>query len=110
MADTTASQVTIIRSWTENGTNGKNRIGMLAQIALATQGSATNKILATSFGLTKIENVQGVVKPQGANNVLLLAPSDSGEYIFLYNPAGVTTPFDDPVDSVEVLIIEIHGY
>jgi hypothetical protein len=62
MASLTSSLVTVVKRWTEGGTNGRMRTVVLARIAATSMGGTTNTIPASAFGLASIERCTNAVK------------------------------------------------
>lgn len=97
MANLAASAVTILSSWTEGGLNGKQLKCRQVTVVLAAMGTVANKILASAFELTTVEQVENFIK---SDNTLVLpaAPSYDGSQVVLANqaafaPADVTGTF-----------------
>jgi hypothetical protein len=119
-----ASNVTIVRAWTEGGVSGKERKGMVVRIAgeIAALGGTTNTIPASAFGLSVIEScsngINTVISTGVVNRGEILVPSADGAYlhgiVITYDegpPIAIDQAIGDfalPTD--EQLTFEIHGY
>lgn len=82
MANLAASAVTIERSWTEAGVNGKDLSARQVTLVLTGQGGSTNKILATVLGLSKIEQAHAFVKSDDTK-MYPATPSYDGSFLCL---------------------------
>jgi hypothetical protein len=82
MSNLAASAVTVLRSWLEGGITGKEFVCLQVSLVLTGQGGATNKILASVLGLTKVYEVSNGV---ASDNSLVVpaAPSADGSFILL---------------------------
>lgn len=82
MANLAASAVTTNDSWTRDGGNSKKFNAYNVTVVLAAMGTATNKILASAFGLVKITGTSNWIASD--NSVIIPAcPSIDGTYILL---------------------------
>lgn len=114
MANMAASQVTRVRAWTEGGMALKDRKVLIVRLATSNdatgQGSATNAIPASLFGMTVIEECSKGVKSD--NDLLLAAPSYSGDKLLLYNLNNATDANrSDPADFINTTFqITVRGY
>jgi hypothetical protein len=88
MADLTAAAVTIERQWTEGGTSGKEITCMEVTLVLPGQGGLTDKIPATLFGISKLEQAVGFRRD--SNEAMMAAPSYDGANLILFNVETVT--------------------
>lgn len=115
MADVAASAVTRINSWTRGGTNGRRQKVVQADIAgTFTAGTPTNKIPASIFGLTKVEEVSlGVLDDN--SRVHALIPSYDGANILAVDvnqatDANRNIPADITVTSPRKMRVVVAGY
>jgi hypothetical protein len=92
MADLLRSNVTVLDSWTEGGTNGKRYSTLRIQAAVTTAGSGatTEKIPASAFGMSSIVDTSEWVN-SGNTAVISAAPNYAGTEILLSN-GGTTAP------------------
>lgn len=88
MANLAASAVVAALYKPFAGMAGKDLEFVDATVTLATMGSATNKVLASAFGLTKVVAVFNVVKSDETR--LIATPSFDGSYIQLMDPVNAT--------------------
>jgi len=103
MAVAARSQVTVLKQWTEGGTNGRRLSARKVTIATSNdgtgQGGATNYIPASIFNLQSIEECS--VGVQSDNRILLAAPSYDGSKLLLYDvEAGTDNLRSDPIDVI----------
>lgn len=113
MANLAQSEVVINDSWTQGGTYGKKRAVVDATLTLSGQGTATNKINASLFGLRTIDTVQVMrATATGAESAWYDArPSLDGTYILLATEDGTDhfVVFPTDINSV-VLRLLITGH
>lgn len=88
MANLAASAVTLALHKPFAGMSGKELEFVDATVVLATMGSATNQVLASAFGLSKVVAVFNVVKSDQTR--LIATPSFDGTYIQLMDPVNAT--------------------
>ena len=88
MANLDPSAVTITVQYPLGGMASKSLVRKQAIVVLTAQGSATNKIVATAFGLTYISAVTAVVKTDDTR--LIGSPAYDHTYIQLMDPAVAT--------------------
>lgn len=88
MANLAASAVVTTLYKPFAGMSGKELELVEATVVLATMGSATNKVLASAFGLSKVVAVFSVVKSDETR--LIATPSFDGTYIQLMDPVNAT--------------------
>jgi hypothetical protein len=64
MSDVAATNVTIVKSWTEGDLHSKRFICKLVSVEITAAGSGAEgaKIPASAFGFSKVEQVSNVVK------------------------------------------------
>lgn len=117
MADVAATAVTIIRSWTRGGTNGKRQRVMMADIAgTFTAGGTTNRIPATIFpGFKVIEECIGMGVLDDNSRVHLLVPSYDGSLLLAVDmdqatDANRNIPADITVTSPRKIRVVVAGY
>jgi hypothetical protein len=116
MADVSSAEVTILRSWSEGGTNGRNRIGLLAKIAKSggiTAGTLTNKIPASAFGLRIIESCSNlyVYTVSGGAAVTLNPASPNYDGTLVHTRAAATAAIADVVIADgNAGVVELKGY
>jgi len=105
------STSTVIAVWSEGNTNGKRRKCVIADLSgTFTAGGSTNKILATAFGLTKIESCSNGVLDDNSL-IYILAPSNDGSYLMVTRVQEATgVPLDITVTSPRKLRVEVAGY
>lgn len=92
MADLLRSNVTVLDTWTEGGTNGRRYSTLRIQAAAtaAGAGTATNKIPAAAFGMSSIiDTTEWVASDNSA--VVSAAPNYTGSEILL-SAGGTTAP------------------
>lgn len=107
MANLASTAVVINRAWTEGGVTGKDRMRRSLNITLTGQGGATNKILASVLGFTKIEGCSNAVGATG--QIYAAVPSYDGTYIQLC--VGTSTAVLAVADVTgETINIEVAGY
>lgn len=114
MANMAASQVTLLAAWTEGTGTGKRR--QCRRVTLATsndgtgQGSATNTIPASLFGMSVIEECSVAVTD--GNKLLVAAPAYDGSSVLLFDVQNATDANrDDPADFINtVLRLTVKGY
>jgi hypothetical protein len=82
MADLASSAVVQTDNYYFGGPSGKKFVAYKATVTLAAMGSATNKILASAFGLVTIAGTSSWVISTEAE-VLPAVPSVDGTYILL---------------------------
>ena len=88
MANLAASAVVTTLYKPFAGMSGKELEFVDATVVLATMGSATNQVLASAFGLSKVVAVFNVVKSDQTR--LIATPSFDGSYIQLMDPVNAT--------------------
>lgn len=114
MADTTRDNIVVDRQWVETTTSSKGRIGKKVRLTNGTFGGTTNKILASSMGLSVIESCSPAVR-EDDSIVYLTCPSYDGSALFLINLEQATDasrgdPADVTLTSAQFLKFEVHGY
>lgn len=94
MANLASSGVSVQDSWhvPQVGTPARKFKAVRAIITLSTMGSASNKILATAFGLSRIVDCTGITKSDDTT-VYSCVPSYDGSYVIVKNH-GAVTPLD----------------
>ncbi|PCJ80636.1 MAG: hypothetical protein COA57_14865 [Flavobacteriales bacterium] len=110
MADLAASAVTVIRNWLTGGIANKDQWAAQVSCALVAMGSATNKIPATAFGLTRIEQVSGLAWDE--TNSRAYGLTTDGTNVYVINLEGATdADRGNAVDhTTTVLTFTIKGY
>lgn len=109
MADLASSAVTI------NATNklgdrwGKQTyVEIQATVVLSGQGSTSNKILASAFGLDNIKKVDNVVTD--SNTIYPACPSYDGTYVLLADAADATaTNHVNAADLTDTVKMVVYG-
>lgn len=111
MADLAASAVTFESRWNEGGISGKRKTCARVRLTLTGQGGATNRILASVFGMRKIEEATNFVTSDNAS-IYVAAPSQDGTILLLANLAQATDDNrDDPADVTSVTLVgTVKGY
>lgn len=114
MANMVASQVTILKTWTEGDGTGKRRKAYRVTLATSNdgtgQGSATNAIPASLFNMTVIEEVTlGVTD---GNVLIVAAPAYDGSSVLLYDVQNATDANrDNPADFINTTLrLTVKGY
>jgi len=113
MASLTSSGVTVIRAWTEGGPAGKDRLVIIARVATLSSpgnGSATNPIPASAFGLSVIEESSMGTVSDGT--IIATAPAYDGSGLRLYNLEQATDANrTDPADFISTTFqVTVRGY
>jgi len=110
MAALTASAVTINRSWTEGGTNGKEYSCRHVTLVLTGQGGTTNTIGAAVLLLTKLVDCSNFVKNDDAI-VYPAAIDTDGDNVLLTSLAQATDANrDDPADITATVVGVVKGW
>lgn len=73
--------------------NGTRRVQRQLGLTLSSMGSATNKILASAMGFTKILNSSALVEDDNSA-VYLTAPSADGTFLLVMADGGSDAPGD----------------
>lgn len=89
MAALTSSGVTIVTSWTEGDVTGKRYTVMQVKIVLSTNGSETNPIPATAFGLETIIDASPFVLSDNSN-VRIACPDYTGANLLITSTGSPT--------------------
>lgn len=92
MANLASSAVVNNESFEEGGNNSKKYIVIRATITLAAMGTATNKILASAFKLSKITRCSNLVKSD--NSVVIPAVPAIDETYILAGGGAANVPAD----------------
>lgn len=87
MADLLASNVTILESWRTGATNGKRNIVRSVKWTGTTAGGGTNRLLASSFGFTKIIKCSNILLDATTKSIYLAMPSSDGSEILVADPS-----------------------
>jgi hypothetical protein len=108
-----SANVTIIRAWTEGGTNGRNRKGAVVSINSdgAAVGSIAAPITAASVGLTQLESCTGFYEHD--DEVWYPGVVDvTGNCILLFDLTNATdaTRSTPVAVAATALVGEVHGY
>lgn len=110
MADLASSAVTVEKSWTEGGTNGKRVRCYRVTLVLTGQGSTTNKIPASVLGLSVIEQASEFVKSDDTK-VYPASPDYAGANLLLTDPTQATDANRAlPADITATLRGVVKGY
>lgn len=104
MSDIDSSAVTANRSWTDGGLAQKDRHCIAATVVLTGQGTTTNKIPATAFGLSVIEEVSPFIASDDGTGYFA-TPSYDGTNILLFEDAS-----DAPADETGTFKTVVKGY
>lgn len=104
MADITAADVTLVRSWSEGGLALKDRVVKIVSLDLGGQGTTTNAIPASALGWTVIEEASTFVKD---DNTLVVAAAPSADGSKLLLKAAATNA---PADYTGTFIGTVRGY
>lgn len=110
MPDLAATGVTVVRSWSEGGLYGKDRVGILAALTLSAMGSNTNKIPASAFGLQKIEECSNAVKSDNTAIVVACASADGSRVVLADLTQATDANRATPADLTGTFYITVHGY
>lgn len=97
MSDLAKSAVTHLDNYNDGGITGKKWSANKVQLVLTGQGTATNKILASVLGLTKIERASEFTA-DGDDHIYVAAPSYDGSFLLL--KASATDAPADITDTV----------
>lgn len=92
MADLATSAVTVSRTDSRTTTPGTVLYSKACSVTLTTQGSASNKILATAFGLSAFEESSAWSKTD--NTELIVAAISADRSYLLLKAAGSNAPAD----------------
>lgn len=109
MANLANSAVAIQRRWAIADRSGK-LVGKVvdAILTLTGQGTATNKILASSLGLSEIWAVKSC-RADG-DTLQLASPSYDGTYLLLYDVENATDASrSDPADVTDTIRVIVEG-
>ena len=116
MASLSSSAVRVIRSWTEGGVSGKERICKRVALTLTGQGGLTNVIPAAAFGFRVIEEVSNCLSPTITlvGKVIIPAVTDGDNvYLSKVDVAGATGfETGNPADwnNTGDFLITVKGY
>lgn len=109
MADLASSAVTILRSAVEEEDTGHEVKSLMAKVTIASMGTATNKILATAFGLTTIYSATPFVKSDDTL-VYVVAPAADGSFLLLVDGDNATAANQTaPADKSGTFYTTIRG-
>lgn len=109
MASLASSAVTIDNSFTAGGINGKRQVVLQCTLVLSGQGGNTNKILASAFDLTKIEECSNAIKDDNLL-VYVATPAYDGSYLTLVDCTQATDASRIPADITATVRITVRGY
>lgn len=111
MASLASSAVTPVREYNAGGISGKDHVEGLYTLVLTGQGDATDKILATALGFTKIEHCGNLVLSDDSA-VYPCSASYDGSFVIITNPENATDASrGDPATLTSVTgRIFISGY
>lgn len=112
MAALTPSAVTVLRSWTDGGVSGKERIVKRVSFAVTGQGTNTNAIPASAFGLRVIEECTNFIINAPGLGLRVAVPHHDGSKILLYDMNDATDATRSaPKDFTgETLVGTVAGY
>lgn len=106
-----ANEVTIVRSWTEGGVAGKERVGMTVTVAAMTKGAAATPITAAMLGLTTVESCSNVYEFTTSGGLVYPAVViNDGSGIVIADAKGTAGNHANPADiSAKAVYFEAHG-
>jgi len=109
MADLAASAVTITGNHAIPDKSGRKIYSEIeATVVLSGQGSTSNKVLASAFGLASIKKVEPVVTD--SNTIYPAAPSYDGTYILIADAANATaTNHVNGADLTDTVKMVVYG-
>lgn len=109
MADLASSAVTILKSWTEGGTNGRQYSCRRVKLVLTGQGTTTNAIPASVLLLTTILECSNFITSDDGF-IYLASPSVDGSELYLADMSVATDAVRDvPVDVTATLYGVVKG-
>jgi hypothetical protein len=85
MASLTASNVSIIKAWTEGSVTGKRRKVRQVQVAGVTVGGTSNTMPAAAFGLQVIEEATVCIY---GTTAYALVPASDGSVVYAFASLG----------------------
>jgi hypothetical protein len=113
MASLAASNVTVISAYFCAGNNGRRNVRKLCSITGITVGGQTNKILASAFGLQRLDVCTNLFLDATADKVYPTAIAPDGSYLVLTAPTQATDANRaDPADLAigsDVAYITVEG-
>lgn len=110
MANLAASGVTVERSWTEGGTNGRRYTAKQVTLVLNAMGSATNKVLASVLGFQYIAE-SGNFVADGDDVIFPTVPSyDGSELYFLVATNATDATRAAPADVTDTVRGVVKGF
>jgi hypothetical protein len=92
MADLASSAVTTLRISSETLSNGITLYTKACSVTLTTQGTVTNKVLATAFGLSAFEESSSWSKSD--NTEIIVAGVSNDRSHLILKAAGTNAPAD----------------
>ncbi len=99
MADLVSTNVTVLDSWTTGSTNGKRNKCRRVKWTATTAGGASNRLLASAFGYTKILRCSNILLDSSTKKVYPAVPNSDGSVIYASKPENATDATRaDPVD------------
>lgn len=104
MADLATSGVSILRTSSASLSNGLTMYQKACSVTLSTMGTATNKVLATAFGLSSFEESSAWVK---SDNTEVIPAGVSNDRTYLLLKAAGTAA---PADTSGVYTCYVKGY
>lgn len=104
MPDLASSAVSITRVSSETLSNGITLFTKACVVTLTTQGTTTNKILATAFGLSAFEESSSFSK---SDNLEVIVPGVSNDRSYLLLKAAATNV---PADFAGTYNVYVKGY
>jgi hypothetical protein len=90
MADLLAANVTMVKSWTTGGTTGKRNKVRQVKWTGTTAGGATNRLLATALGFTKIIRASNILLDSSTKKIYSTVPSSDGLVLYVSAPTDAT--------------------
>jgi hypothetical protein len=86
MANLSSANVTVIEWWYSGGVNGRRNVVKVCKYTGTTAGGASNQLVASAFGLARVNRCSNIFLDSSTKKVYPAAPSTDGSYI------GVTAP------------------
>ena len=90
MADLLSTNVTVLDSWTTGSTNGKRNRCRRVKWTGTTAGGASNRLLASAFGYTKILRCSNILLDTTTDKIYPAAPSADGSMVLVSLPTNAT--------------------
>lgn len=90
MANLSSTNVTTIESWSSGGTNGRRNKVKSVKWTSTTAGGASNLLLASAFGFTKILRCSNVLLDSSTKKIYPAVPNAAGTAIHTILPTDAT--------------------